>query len=32
MFGMLVIVGFIALVMAGAIAKDFASMAREQRA
>lgn len=32
MFGMLVIVGFIALAMVSAIVKDFASMAREQRA
>lgn len=32
MLGMLVIIGFIALAMAGAMVKDFASMAREQRA
>lgn len=32
MFGMLVIIWFIALAMAGAVAKDFASMARKQRA
>jgi hypothetical protein len=32
MLGMLIVVGFIALAMAYAIVKDFASMAREQRA
>jgi uncharacterized membrane protein len=32
MLGMLIVVGFIVLAMAYAIVKDFASMAREQRA